>query len=260
LALNKVTLIELFSLRCYIWLVCALLMITLSEGKLSTDQYLTHFWRIEMGTMKDVIDSKDMTQGNFTSFTDDRFGCPNSSLALNGGWAQVPPGIYFDTPEFSISVWVYPQKVGSLSRVIDFSNSLASNVSDNIILRLDSDSNNIPALNLAVGNQDSIGECKSSQALSNETWQLLTATFNGSLESLYINGTLTCSQSFNYVLTKITRFYNYIGKSFYSSHGFSWSFIDDLRFYNKSLTKSEILELMNQNETSGSHFIFESFR
>jgi hypothetical protein len=36
----------------------------------------------------------------------------------------------------------------------------------------------------------------------------------------------------------------------------SWSFIDELRFYNKSLSQSEILDLMNQNEYSGNHFIY----
>ena len=79
---------------------------------LSTDQYLTHYWPITNGTMLDTIGNSNMIQGDLTSFTLDRFGCPNAALALNGGWTQVPSGIYFNTPEFSISVWVYPQQVG----------------------------------------------------------------------------------------------------------------------------------------------------
>jgi hypothetical protein len=35
--------------------------------------------------------------------------------------------------------------------------------------------------------------------------------------------------------------------------GYSLSLIDDLKFYNKSLSQEEILELMNHNETS-KHF------
>ena len=91
----------------------------------------------------------------------------------------------------------------------------------------------------------------SDQALSNATWQFLAATLNGSLGSLYINGALTRNQSINFTMPKVTRSYNYIGKSFSPSHGYSWSFIDDLRFYNKSLSQSEILELMNKNDSSG---------
>ena len=83
--------------------------------------------------MLDVIGSSNMIQGNLTSFTSDRFNNPNSALALNGGWTQIPSGIYFDTPEFTISVWVYPSSVGSSSRIIDFGNG---QFSDNIIFSL----------------------------------------------------------------------------------------------------------------------------
>ena len=83
--------------------------------------------------MNNVIDSSNMIRGNLTSFTLDRFGCSNSALALNGGWTYVPSGIYFNTPEFTISVWVYPQQVGNYSRVIDFGNGQAA---DNILLSL----------------------------------------------------------------------------------------------------------------------------
>ena len=178
-----------------------------------TKQYLTHYWPISCGEMKDVIGTANMAQGNATYFTVNRFGNPNSSLALNGGWTQVPPGIYFDTPEFTISVWVYPQQVGYNSKIIDFSNSLGTTPLDNIILRLDSGINNMPALNLVIGTQNSIGECISNKALLNATWQFLAATFNERMESLYINGALVCNKSINYTLPKLTRSNNYIGKS-----------------------------------------------
>ncbi len=212
---------------------------SLQSFSLSTDRYLTHYWPIENGEMKDVIDSKDMEQGNLTSFIEDRFCNPNSALALNGGWAQVPSGIYFDTQEFTISVWVYPQQIGYASRVINFGPNY-------IIFRLDSGSNNLPALNIHNKNE-SIGTCKSSKELVNGEWQFLTATFNGSLESLYINGELTCNLTVtSYNLPAITRLYNYIGKSHIATNGYSWSYIDDLRFYNKSLNEFEIIRLMNQ--------------
>jgi hypothetical protein len=71
----------------------------------------------------------------------------------------------------------------------------------------------------------------------------------------YINGALTCNQSINFTMPKVTRSYNYIGISFSPSHDFSWSFMDDSRrFYNRSLSQCKILELMNQNETTSNHF------
>ena len=97
--------------------------------------------------MKDEIATAHMIQGKFISFTLDRFGKSNSALALNGGWAQVPSGIYFDSPEFTISVWVYPQKVGDWSRIIDFGNGP---LSDNIIFAL-SDGNSLkPILQFSI--------------------------------------------------------------------------------------------------------------
>ena len=63
-----------------------------------------------------------MTHGENTSFVADRFGNANSALALNNGSTQIPPGVYFDTSEFTVTVWVYPQQIDVWSRVIDFGN------------------------------------------------------------------------------------------------------------------------------------------
>ena len=95
---------------------------TLKFLKKDLNEYLTNYWSFENGQMTDMIGKANMIQGNLTSFTTDRFGNMNSSLALNGGWTQVPSGVYFNTPEFTISAWVYPFKVGSSACLIDFSN------------------------------------------------------------------------------------------------------------------------------------------
>ena len=203
--------------------------------------------------MKDERGLAHMTQGNLTYFTTDRFNNTNSALALNGGWTQVPSGIYFDTPEFTISVWVLPRQIGYAARVIDFGNSSASssaNASNNIVLRLDTSNDYRPALNIH-NDGNSIGDCVSLQPLSNNfIWQLLTATFNGTLMSIYINGNLTKNTTVNFILSNTTRNYNFIGKPYDSLYNYSWSYLDDLRFYNKCLTQSEIIELMIQNKTN----------
>jgi hypothetical protein len=68
----------------------------------SIDAYLTHYWPFTNGRMNDIIGNAHMTQGAFTIFVSDRFGNSNSALNLNGGWTQVPSGIYFDAPQFTI--------------------------------------------------------------------------------------------------------------------------------------------------------------
>jgi hypothetical protein len=193
--------------------------------------------------MNDLIGSSDMIQGNLTSFRPDRFGCLNSAMTLRGGWTQVPSGIYFNSPEFTISVWVYPKSLSKNARLIDFGNGLSN---DNIILDLSV--GRIPTPKFGI---DSIINAVSSQNLTFDEWQFLTVTFNGTTSSIYQNGTLTVQVNGSYLFPTLNRTNCYIGKSHLaSSNGDSFSYLDDLRFYNKSLTQTEIRTLMNQNQTS----------
>ncbi len=205
----------------------------------TNDAFLTHYWSFDNGQMRDQVGPANMTQGSSTNFASDRFGNVNSALALNGGWAQAPPGIYFDTPEFSITVWVFPQQIGSWSRVIDFGNGQANEV----MLSLDSGSNNQkPSFLANLGQWQQIG---SSRALNLNQWQHLAATFNGSTMNIYINGTLTASKNFSTLMPQsLSRSNCFVGRSNWPD-GFSSSILDDLRFYNKSLSQNDIVELMN---------------
>jgi hypothetical protein len=193
--------------------------------------------------MKDVIGPADMTQGNLTSFVADRFGNKISALALNGGWTQVPPGIYFDTPEFTISVWIYPMNVSSWSKIIDFGNGQSA---DNIVLGLSYSNNLKPYFEFHSGS-DNVFQATSSKPVTFNQWQFLTATFNQKNATVYLNGTCvakTNASSFTQQIN-LSRSRCFIGKSNWASNGYSFSYLDDLRFYNRSLTQEEIVELMN---------------
>jgi hypothetical protein len=219
-----------------------------------------HYWPICNGSMKDFIGLAGMTQqGNLTSFAQDRFGNVNSALALNGGWTQVPAGVYFDSIEFTISVWIYPMNVGYNSRIIDFGNGPGSN---NIIVSF-SDGNSLqPCFELFSGPSKEIAT-KSSKPIVLNQWQFLTATTNGTNARIYLNGTKVAELNFQSYIRPYNLFRSncYIGKSAWNADGYSNSFLDDLRFYNKSLTQEEILELMNfhQNETSEFSITFVCF-
>ena len=212
---------------------------------------MTHYWPISNRTMTDSVGNAHMQQGSATTFTSDRFGCPNSALNLNGGYTYVPVGVYFDAPEFTISVWIYSQSVGIWSRVIDFGSGSPNN---NIVLSQDSSSNLCPTFLIFRGtNSISIPIAQFSTALVLNQWQFLTATFNGTFMSVYINGILKINLFYVYTLPKFTRTNNFIGKSNWVGDGYSSSYLDDLRFYNKSLTLTEIIQLMSLNSKT---FIF----
>jgi hypothetical protein len=193
--------------------------------------------------MNDHIGSAHMVQGSSTNFTFDRFGNTNSALALNGGWTQVPPGIYFNTTEFTISVWVYPMNVGSHARIIDFGNGAGY---DNFVFSL-SIQHTIQPYFLSLP----LTTFVSPTILPLNQWQFLVLTFNGANINMYKNGQMILNTTINkYTLPVIKRTRCYFGRSNWKSDGYSWSIMDDLRFYNKSLIQAEILELMNYNETS----------
>jgi hypothetical protein len=228
--------------------------ITGSKMKFDLKLYLTHYWPICNGQMLDEIGLAHMTQGNLTSFKTDRFGAENSALALNGGWTQVPQSIYFDTPEFSISVWIYPQQADSWSRVFDFANGCHL---DQIQLALVQYAGlKGPCIEL-FDQSTFINSAASVSIMTPLTWHFLVATFDGSSFFIYVDGNLM-AQSTSSLATiakrtapNVTRLYNYIGKSNCKGDGFSFSLIDDLRFYNRSFDLNEINYLMSNGSTFG---------
>lgn len=211
------------------------------------DIYLTHFWPICNGQMLDHIGSAHMTQGSLTIFTSNRFGNANSSLALNGGWTRVPSGVYFDTLEFTVALWVYPQTVGIHARVFDFSNGAPS---DNVLLCLDSGGDKKPFFQINKGSTFLPG-VSSSVAWAQNQWQHLAATFDGHTLKIFINGTETASGPINYKNSSIVRNSNYFGLGPFGNE-MSLSYLDDLRFFNKSLSQLEIVDLLNKNEFGNS--------
>lgn len=192
--------------------------------------------------MTDQTGTAHMIQGEKTTFALDRFNCPNSALALNQGWTQIPTGKYFDSPQITISAWVLPQQLGPWSRLIDFGNG---GTLDNINVPLAFGI--YPKPSLYIFSAIPTIAAVSSRNLTIGQWQFLAVTFNGTNSIVYIDGTPMVNIYQAYTLPTVTRANCYIGKSYNAAggDGISNSTLDDLRFYNKALTEQEILQLMN---------------
>ncbi len=190
-----------------------------------------------------------MLQGNLTYFTFDRFGDPTSALYLNGGYTQVPSGSYLNSPQFTVSAWVYPSQVGDWARFFDFANPGildSDSLKESIQFSFTSYQQNNPAF--VIYNQTTfiIEYAQSNISLEQNKWNFLTLTFNGSLFCLYINGTLTNTSQFNgQQIPQIQRTSNFFGRSNLPGDGVSWSLLDDIRFFNISLNQTQIINLMN---------------
>ena len=84
--------------------------------------------------------------------------------------------------------------------------------------------------------------------LMSSQWQLLIVTFNMNQTNIYIDGSLKKRLNISYLPKMVSRNKNYIGKSNWPRDGVSDSLLDDLRFYNKSLNQTEILDLYLYNQ------------
>jgi hypothetical protein len=188
-----------------------------------------------------------MSQGSSTSFTLDRFGNANSALALNGGYTQVPAGYFFNTPQFAVTAWVYPSQVGSWARIFDFCISGITFI-NSIQLSLTSYATNYPAFVIYDQTPNIIRSSQSKIPLEQNKWNFITVTYNGSELSLFINGTLVnYTQVNSSQIPEVQRTSNFFGKSHNIFDGVSSSHLDEIRFYNVSLSESQIVDLMNEN-------------
>ena len=107
--------------------------------------------------------------------------------------------------------------------------------------------NRKPAFWIFIGNSG-VGLYSYTTALTLYQWQMLTTTFDGKIMKIYINGILINNLGFNASMSpSLNRTSCYIGKSWSITDGVSWSYLDDLRFYNKCLNQSDIITLMNSN-------------
>ena len=197
--------------------------------------------------MHDVIGYKDMFSVNAISFNTDRFGNPNEALDLINGYTFLTPGYFFSTPQFSISLWIYPNGWSpSNSVILDFGNGNTNGNSfvDDIILYQVSTDYQGP--NVQIYNASTlVMNAKSSIGLVNYQWQLLTVTYDGLTLKVFRNGTLTGSVKQAYSLPVIMRMNNFFGASSTNIYQHSSLRLDDIRFYNISLTREQILNILN---------------
>ena len=223
-------------IRLFLWVSFSLLDI--GSSYLFADS-LTHYWPIQNGSMSDLVGHTDLQPGG-TKYATDRFQNPCSALNLNQAYGRLPAGYYFDTPEFSVSTWILFDKAttGAYARIIDFSNGAPM---DNILIMFNS---GFLKLDLFVGSSVSL-TTQSAVETPSGVWTFLTFTFDGQHAFIYMNGVLVSSAILSGSTPgKVMRVNNYVGKSCSNSDGYSATLVDDLKFFNVSLTPAQISLLM----------------
>ena len=180
---------------------------------------------------------------NMCFWTKDRKENFNGAVAWANGYQQLPTGVYFNS-SFSITVWVYPNNVQNMARIIDCGNGPASN---NVILILSEGTSNRPVLHVYL--QDILSFFMISNIiLPQNTWSFLAVTFNGSSGYMYINGNQVAQKNTkNSILNlplNVERSKCYVGRSNWNADGRSQSSISELAFYNQDLSQTFLKQIM----------------
>ena len=172
-------------------------------------------------------------------FTTDRFQNENSAIRFTNGYYQVPAGVYF-RGDFTISVWQRLNKLVNWARIIDFGNGPNS---DSIFLA--STTVGQPVM-FIYNNSNSFTRVQTVSSLVIGSWAHVAFTLNGTTAKIYLNGTFVALTPFM-TPSNTLRTRNYIGRSNTSGIGYLNADLDDLMIFNRSLSDSEIIELMEVN-------------
>jgi len=120
--------------------------------------------------------------------------------------------------------------------VIDFGNGENS---DNVQLDLSNGSSGCPIIGIL--NYSSFENFSpTSNALPLNTWVHLAGVLNGTIASIYINGTYN-GNTVQYIPRDIIRASNFVGKSNWARDSLADARFKNIRIYNRSLSEFEIL-------------------
>jgi hypothetical protein len=200
-----------------------------------------------------------MTCGRQDIFGEDRFGCANSALYFahfTDRYCTVPAGNYFNSPTFTIMLWIKPVNQQMMwDSIFEFGNGWAV---DSVCFS--ATSIDIPQF---MGNGVAIMRGPSIQvngyfswtqnAISYTTvimplgsWTHLTLVFDGSSYFFYMNGSIvSLESSLAPAPNKVSRKNCYFG---YTPSGLGKSinaYLDDIKFYARLLTPTEIMSDFN---------------
>ena len=204
---------------------------------------LVNYWSFN-SHIKDIIGGAHLFNGRNTGLTTDRFGRPLSALNLNEGSYQIPPGNYFPTGQFTITVWCKLRRNVFWSSIVSFFNG---NHFDTIVLGFQN-TYSIPVLEIFNGNI-LIANSASPSAIQLNVWTHLALSFDKNFNyRIYVNGNLVINANSIQPLKNTTRILNFFGRGDdYPVDKDLDAIIDEFKIFNRVLTQQEIKFEMNNN-------------
>ncbi|HCE45151.1 MAG TPA: hypothetical protein DET40_16545 [Lentisphaeria bacterium] len=184
-------------------------------------------------TRKDLFGGADWAAGKF-----------GNALRLNGDkqYAKMKDGIAGDLEEFSVSVWVKPDRLERFARIFDFGDDR-----ENYMFLTPTDGKALKFAIRASGKpeQSVIGN----KTLQAGVWQNVVVTLSGNTGILYVNGEETGrNTNLNLKPSSLGKTQkNYIGKSQWPDP-FLAGMVEDLTIFSKALGADDVRKIYTRNE------------
>jgi hypothetical protein len=187
---------------------------------------------------------------NGATLTMDRKGNINSAYNFDGNssFIEVPNNATLNPSSITISLWVklnsYSHSGNVQIQSLIFKRNTRTDYFEGYQIRLESGSNVICS-SVASCSGTEIGACNN-DITGLSQWDHLVMTADASQMNFYVNGTLKSSMSVGFQLC-YDNLPLYFGRTNQSQfEGFLNGVLDDIRIYNRTLSKSEIQQLYNE--------------
>jgi hypothetical protein len=181
---------------------------------------------------------------NGAMLASDRFGNLNSAYLFNGSsnFITVPYNQIFDLPNsFTLSVWINTTNVNLGQRIIDRSTGGTSN---DWLVDLSPNPTDLKKIRCIAGGAVTNLPYSNPSITQNNTWNLVTITYDRQNIKFYINGNIDNVLPL-VTATPTSKNIVRIGASTSGGAGFFSGKLDDIRIYNRALTQDEITYLAN---------------
>lgn len=186
--------------------------------------------------MNDTIGGANLFDCDKASLGPDRSNRNNSSLFLNKGYCKAPDQAYFTNSNFTIMAWTKLLSYGNWPTLVDFGNG---DPNDNVY---------VAVVNLArktevriyTGKNNAYSKQESNSIYPLDVWNHIGVVLNGTILSVYMNGTLMGSNVNSKTPNNVIRKDNLVGQTNWSGFEAMYGYLDEMKFYNRSLSQSEI--------------------
>lgn len=196
---------------------------------------MAHYWPVWEDTF-DIIGRANLIKTVNSNLTKDRFNNSNSAIHFNCGYSQLSPGVYL-SGSFTVTLWIRLIAILGYDKIFEFSNG---NNEEIVVLSYSLADSGRPFLRTSLN----LNRVISDKALRLGVWEYTAFVLNDTKASIYLNGDLVGQGETKYP-TNVIRTDSYIGKGV--SAECSKVDFDELKIFNRALSKSEILQDMSDD-------------